>query len=187
MLWDASQAYVNGRFDAAIKGSLTAAGGTGFTYPSCSTVPAYMAGIQYSGGAEVSYQGFIWEAKYSASDAPASSVSGDWTAVSVCSGSGSAPTVTTTHTTVTSTSSGHTMTTTMTITTPAPTGTPGSCNGVAAWSSSIAYTAGQMVTYSGHLWTAKWWSQADAPGGSAGDWADDGACTSKRRVRFIRE
>ena len=98
-----------------------------------------------------------------------------------------------------------------------PTGGGGSgkCSGVAAWSSGVAYTGGQEATYkyvstlrsflsisgdssilSGHLWTAKWWSEGDTPGGkvlsscqdssmltrivgfigAAGDWTDDGAC-----------
>ncbi|KAG9083988.1 hypothetical protein FRC06_004286, partial [Ceratobasidium sp. 370] len=44
----------------------------------------------------------------------------------------------------------------------------GGCAGIAAWSSTIAYTGGQTVTYGGHKWTAKWWTQADVPGGAAG-------------------
>jgi len=28
----------------------------------------------------------------------------------------------------------------------------------------------------GHLWTAKWWTEADKPGGAAGVWVDEGAC-----------
>ncbi|KAG8848445.1 hypothetical protein FRB96_001231 [Tulasnella sp. 330] len=50
------------------------------------------------------------------------------------------------------------------------------CTGVAAWSSTVAYTGGQDVTYGGHLWTAKYWTEADVPGGAAGDWTDLGAC-----------
>ncbi|KAF8908087.1 glycoside hydrolase superfamily [Gymnopilus junonius] len=64
-------------------------------------------------------------------------------------------------------------------TTPPVTTTPASgsqCAGVAAWVSSVAYTGGQEATYNGHLWTAKWWTQADTPGGSAGVWTDDGSC-----------
>ncbi|KAF8150562.1 glycoside hydrolase family 18 protein [Crassisporium funariophilum] len=71
-------------------------------------------------------------------------------------------------------------------TTPPPTTTPpttpppsGGCAGVAAWNSGIAYTGGQQVTYNGRLWTAKWWSQADTPGGPAGVWTDNGACLAK--------
>lgn len=54
------------------------------------------------------------------------------------------------------------------------------------------------MIFNGHLWTAKWWSFGDTPGGNAvlpasrprslaycvltagvaGDWTDSGACTS---------
>ncbi|KAG7089660.1 hypothetical protein E1B28_011320 [Marasmius oreades] len=55
-------------------------------------------------------------------------------------------------------------------------GGSGGCTGVSAWSSSIAYNGGAQVTFNAHLWTAKWWTQADTPGGSAGVWTDNGAC-----------
>jgi chitinase len=48
MLWDASQAWANGHFDKTVKNALTAAGGTGFTYPACSA-PAWQSGSSYSG------------------------------------------------------------------------------------------------------------------------------------------
>lgn len=45
------------------------------------------------------------------------------------------------------------------------TGSSGSgCSGVSAWSSSVAYVGGDKVSYNGHLWTAKWWTEADTPG-----------------------
>jgi chitinase len=77
MMWDASQAYgsrlacyyrsfltpflhsANNRYDLATKNALSAAGGTGFTFPACSA-PAFSAGTIYSGGAQVSYGGYIW-------------------------------------------------------------------------------------------------------------------------------
>ncbi|EIW57149.1 glycoside hydrolase [Trametes versicolor FP-101664 SS1] len=40
----------------------------------------------------------------------------------------------------------------------------------------IAYVGGNQVSYNGHLWTAKWWSYNDVPGGPAGVWTDDGPC-----------
>jgi chitinase len=87
-------------------------------------------------------------------------------------GGGSNPGTTVTPTTT------PTPTTTKTTTTPtsSPTGGSGSCAGVGAWSSAIAYTGGQTATYGGHLWTAKWWTQNDTPGGAAGVWTDNGAC-----------
>ncbi|KAI9000481.1 glycoside hydrolase superfamily [Trametes punicea] len=38
------------------------------------------------------------------------------------------------------------------------------------------YVGGNRVTYNGHLWTAKWWTYNDVPGGPAGVWADNGPC-----------
>ncbi|EJC98222.1 glycoside hydrolase [Fomitiporia mediterranea MF3/22] len=113
MMWDASQAYANSRYDIAAKNAMT--GGN---------VPV-----------------------------PPSS---------------SSSTRTTSSTRSTSTSSS----------TAVP--TAGSCAGVAPWSSSIAYNGGSQVTFNGHLWTAKWWSQADQPGGAADDWTDNGPCTNAR-------
>lgn len=59
-----------------------------------------------------------------------------------------------------------------------PTGQPGGgkCASVPAWASSTVFVGGQQATYSGHLWTAKWWTQGDIPGGQAGVWTDNGAC-----------
>ncbi|KAJ8594091.1 glycoside hydrolase [Rhizopogon salebrosus TDB-379] len=117
MLWDASQAYANSRYDVSVKNALT--GGT-------------------------------------------------------------APPTTTTTTTSSSTSTTSHTTTTATSTTssasPTTTHTTGSCSGVAAWQTGVAYVGGNEVTYNGDLWTAKWWSENDVPGGSAGDWTDDGPC-----------
>ncbi|HEX3788264.1 MAG TPA: carbohydrate-binding protein [Pseudonocardiaceae bacterium] len=52
----------------------------------------------------------------------------------------------------------------------------GQCAGVAAWSSESTYNGGATATYDGHLWTAKWWTYNDVPGGPAGVWTDNGAC-----------
>ncbi|KAJ8594182.1 glycoside hydrolase family 18 protein [Rhizopogon salebrosus TDB-379] len=73
-------------------------------------------------------------------------------------------------------------TTTTTSPTPTPTTTTttgtGNCAGIAAWTTGVAYTGGAEVTYGGSLWTAKWWTENDTPGGSAGVWTNDGACTA---------
>jgi len=63
--------------------------------------------------------------------------------------------------------------------TPTPTSTPGSggtCAGVAPWNSTTAYVGGSQVTFNGSLWQAKWWSEADVPGGAAGVWTLIGSC-----------
>ncbi|KAK9752292.1 hypothetical protein K7432_018048 [Basidiobolus ranarum] len=58
-----------------------------------------------------------------------------------------------------------------------PTSVPGICNGVAEWVSATAYTSAQKVTYKGHLWQAKWWTQNDTPGSNSQSvWNDIGAC-----------
>ncbi|WP_323748146.1 carbohydrate-binding protein, partial [Catenulispora rubra] len=51
----------------------------------------------------------------------------------------------------------------------------GTCT-AAPWNSQTAYTGGAVVSYNGHQWTAKWWTEADTPGGSAGVWTDNGPC-----------
>ncbi|KAI0787351.1 glycoside hydrolase [Fomes fomentarius] len=109
MLWDASQAWNNGRIDSQVKNAIRQSGGT-------TTVP-------------------------------------------------------TTPTTKPVTTTTTTQPTTTTV-------NSGSCAGVPAWVNNVAYTGGQQVVYNGHLWTAKWWTYGSTPGGSVGDWADNGACTS---------
>ncbi|KAG8736566.1 hypothetical protein FRC11_002573 [Ceratobasidium sp. 423] len=62
----------------------------------------------------------------------------------------------------------------VTTTTQAPGG--GGCAGLSAWRSDLAYVAGNVVSYNGHKWTAKWWNQAETPGGASDAWTDNGAC-----------
>jgi chitodextrinase/predicted chitinase len=46
------------------------------------------------------------------------------------------------------------------------------------WSSSAVYTGGAGASYGGHNWTAKWWTQGEAPStGGSGVWADKGTCS----------
>ncbi|MBM6403296.1 chitinase [Phycicoccus sp. CSK15P-2] len=49
------------------------------------------------------------------------------------------------------------------------------------WSSSAVYVKGDKVTYDGHAYTAKWWTQNENPAQRSGEWdvwVDDGACGS---------
>ncbi|KAI9000482.1 glycoside hydrolase [Trametes punicea] len=124
MLWDASQAYENNRYDAAIKNAIREGGSSSPTSQPV-TVPT------------------------SSQTIPATSTTANPT--------------TTSHSTTAS---------------PTTTAAAGNCAGVSAWVANVAYNGGDTVIYNGHLWTAKWWSYGDVPGGSAGDWTDDGACTS---------
>jgi chitinase len=45
----------------------------------------------------------------------------------------------------------------------------------AAWSSGTAYNGGATVSYGGHKWTARWWTQGETPG-TAEVWTDNGSC-----------
>ncbi|MGP3984874.1 carbohydrate-binding protein [Streptomyces sp. KR80] len=49
-----------------------------------------------------------------------------------------------------------------------------------AWSSTTAYNGGAVVSYGGHNWSAKWWTQGETPGTTDewGVWSDQGACDS---------
>ncbi|KAG2188067.1 hypothetical protein INT44_000818 [Umbelopsis vinacea] len=216
MFWDASQAYANGRYDVSAKSAITAHGtcsGT-FTYPACSAA-AYVSGTTYNANSKVSYNGYIWQAKWWSQSAPTADPNGDWMPISACSGSGgvnsttttttttskatttttttttTVPTTTTTKatTTVPTTTTTKTTTTTTTTASATPTGSGGNCSGVAAWSSATAYVGGSKVTYNGHLWSAKWWTQAETPSSTSSVWVDGGACTSttkRRRQLYAR-
>ncbi|KAJ7770791.1 glycoside hydrolase family 18 protein [Mycena maculata] len=145
MLWDESQAYQNDRFDLAIKNALVAAGGTGFTYPACSAPTWESTGI-YEGGAQVSYQGYIYQAKWYASSTPALNPNGDWSAISACGGA-SVPPASTTTTATSTIKTTTTTTTTSTSTSSTSSATAGSCAGVPAWTSTAIFVGGDQATY----------------------------------------
>jgi chitinase len=52
---------------------------------------------------------------------------------------------------------------------------PGGGSCPAAWSATAVYTNGMTVSYNGHKYTAKWWTQGETPG-NHDVWADNGAC-----------
>nr|WP_229698707.1 glycoside hydrolase family 19 protein [Wenjunlia tyrosinilytica] len=45
-----------------------------------------------------------------------------------------------------------------------------------AWNASTAYQGGATVSYGGHNWSAKWWTQNETPSSGSQVWADQGAC-----------
>ena len=46
-----------------------------------------------------------------------------------------------------------------------------------AYDNSTVYTGGAVVSYNSHNWTAKWWTQYEAPStGGSGVWNDNGTC-----------
>ncbi|MFH0241069.1 glycoside hydrolase family 19 protein [Streptomyces sp. HK10] len=44
------------------------------------------------------------------------------------------------------------------------------------WNSSAVYLGGTAVSHGGHNWTARWWTQNEAPPGTSGVWNDQGSC-----------
>jgi chitinase len=124
---------------------------TGGTGGSCSAA-AWVSTTAYNGGAVVSYGGHTWTAKWwTQGDIPGNNGQNVWTDNGACSGS-----------TPTASASS--------------TGGSGTCS-APAWVSATAYNGGAVVSYGGHTWTAKWWTQGDIPGNNGQNvWTDNGAC-----------
>src|SRR2546423_1106447 len=63
---------------------------------------------------------------------------------------------------------------------PSPTPTPtGSCS-APPWNAATAYNGGAVVSFNGHQYSAKWWTQGEEPDTHSGQWdvwADQGACS----------
>jgi predicted chitinase/chitodextrinase len=58
-----------------------------------------------------------------------------------------------------------------------PTASEAAAACAAAYNNSTVYTGGAVVSYNSHNWTAKWWTQYEAPStGGSGVWSDNGAC-----------
>ncbi|WP_162606434.1 glycosyl hydrolase family 18 protein [Jiangella asiatica] len=56
-------------------------------------------------------------------------------------------------------------------------GGPATCT-APAWDPSAVYVGGDQVSYAGHTWTARHWTQGDVPAPSEwGPWRDDGPCS----------
>ncbi len=113
---------------------------------SCAGVAAWVSGTAYNGGAVVSYNGHKWTAKW-------------WTQGDIPGNNSQGVW----------TDNGACGGTT-------PTGGSGQCGGLSAWGAGTVYVGGNSVSYGGHKWTAKWWTQGDTPGGQAGVWTDNGPC-----------
>ncbi|HEU5332662.1 MAG TPA: carbohydrate-binding protein [Actinocrinis sp.] len=119
---------------------------------SCSAA-AWVSTTAYNGGAVVSYGSHQWTAKWwTQGDIPGNNAQNVWTDNGACTGGGSSASASPTS------------------------GSGGSCS-AAAWVSTTAYNGGAVVSYGGHTWTAKWWTQGDIPGNNAQNvWTDNGAC-----------
>ncbi|MFV0634205.1 glycosyl hydrolase family 18 protein [Demequina sp.] len=119
--------------------------------PGTCTGQAWTAAQHYPGGSVVTYEGQTWKAKWYANpgDAPGATAWGAWELVGDCSGEPEPE--------------------------PEPTVEPGQCS--AAWSATTVYWGGETVSYNGHAWLSKWYTQGVKPGTSSWDgWEDLGAC-----------
>ncbi len=64
-------------------------------------------------------------------------------------------------------------------TTASPTAPSGSCT-FPVWNATTAYVGGTSVTYNGHTYTSKWWTQGEQPDTHSGPydvWVDKGPCS----------
>src|SRR6185369_1581459 len=106
------------------------------------TAAAWNSGTAYTGGALVSYNGHTYKAAWwTQGETPGTAAV--WVDQGACSGGGTTQ--------------------------------PPTCP--AAWNAGTAYNGGATVSYGGHKWTAKWWTQGDIPGNNGqGVWTDNGAC-----------
>jgi chitinase len=62
---------------------------------------------------------------------------------------------------------------------PPTTPPPGTCT-AQVWNATTAYTGGTAVSYKGHQYTAKWWTQGEQPDTHSGPdqvWKDNGTCS----------
>jgi chitinase len=67
------------------------------------------------------------------------------------------------------TDNGGAVTTSATVTIVVGTGTGTGCNGIAAWSATAVYVAGNQVVYNNKVYEAKWWTQNEQPDINIGD------------------
>jgi hexosaminidase len=58
-----------------------------------------------------------------------------------------------------------------------PTPPTGNCGTATPWNATTAYVGNSFVSYNGHKWRSKWWTQGEVPGNnSSGVWEDQGLC-----------
>ncbi|WP_136775092.1 lytic polysaccharide monooxygenase [Chitiniphilus eburneus] len=147
---------------------------------------AWAEGKTYNAGTLVTYNGRNYQALIThtahvgANWNPASSTT-LWKDVGLCSGTAPTPTpVTPTPAPVTPTPAPVTPTPAPVTPTPAPvTPTPAGSTCAAAWTAANVYAAANTkVSYSGHNYQNKWWTQGDNPSqsGQWGVWEDLGTC-----------
>lgn len=147
---------------------------------SAQSVPAWQPNTAYAVGALVTYNNVVYrclQAHTSLTGWEPPNVPALWTPNGGVTPGASAtrtntPTVTKTNTV------GPSPTRTNTVV-PTATATQGGSCSAAPWSATATYTQNSLVSYNGHQWRAKWWTQNEAPGATQwGPWEDLGPCNS---------
>ncbi len=120
------------------------------------TIPEWSASTIYTGGERVSYGGIIYEAQWwTQGDVPGAEEWGPWkhsdgSATGTTDENGSADSEDTESTADGNSTSG---------------GSDTDVTGdIEAWDASTIYTGGEVVSYEGVIYQAKWWTQGDIPG-----------------------
>lgn len=174
MTWSVNWDATNGYALASVLGERLSTGGTPTAPPTteppttappttgppttepptaCGTVGAWNAATVYSGGARAASRGTIYEARWWTQGQQPGTADSPWRAVGPCDTS-TEPTAPPTPTT------------------PPTDGCP------APWTASTVYVSGATVLVGSTVWTARWWTQGDAPGASPwGPWTAGADCS----------
>ncbi|MFN8445015.1 MAG: glycosyl hydrolase family 18 protein [Caldilineaceae bacterium] len=170
--------------------TVTAPATAGTSTPTSCTASAWNVSAIYQADQVVSYNGRQWRAKWwTQGEQPGTTGQwGVWEDRGPCNGSNT-PVATATVILATATSLPPTVTPiaptatalvpTATSAAPTATSNPTGCS-APAWNVSAVYQAAQLVSYNGHQWRAKWWTQGEQPGttGQWGVWEDRGPCNA---------
>ncbi|KAK9763475.1 Chitinase 2 [Basidiobolus ranarum] len=60
-----------------------------------------------------------------------------------------------------------------------------SCGSASEWNPSHSYSGGSLVSHSGYIWKALWWTQGHAPGVTAGYWNPVSGCSGDSHSTYV--
>jgi chitodextrinase len=143
--------------------------------------PAWQPNVAYHAGDQVTYNNNLYQclqAHTSQVGWEPPNVPALWQALGSVTPTATTTVAPTTTPVATTTVKPTTTTPVATTTTPvATTTTPTTGCTAPTYSSTAIYTNGMQVSYNGHTWQAKWWTQGEAPStGGSGVWQDLGQC-----------
>ncbi|NLV11241.1 PKD domain-containing protein [Halomicrobium mukohataei] len=114
----------------------------------CSGVAEWDASATYTGGDQVTFDGQLWTAEWWTQGTEPAESENVWTLEGACGDDGDS----------------------------GDSGSGVDCSGVQSWTSDVAYSGGDQVTFDGSLWTAEWWTEGTEPAESEDVWTLEGAC-----------